>query len=259
MLVGPFGHQYFLQQAHLFQLPCPAQHGRTPGDPQADPEGRLRGAVPRDIPYDRVDRAVHGLDDVVEVTAQQAVGAPRLVPGDGLEVVAAQQRDGEEATFQPGVLLGHLLVRAEGSRGLFDLLALERVAEGPAQRLRVEPSLDEIVLRTGRHGGEARLALGQAGEDHDGGVRGAADDTGDGVDSLRVRQVQVEQHTDRSGAGGQEPLGLGQRLAPGERGVQVAVGEHLLHEERVARVVLDEQQDRVAGPQGVAYDRCGLL
>lgn len=181
------------------------------------------------------------------------MGAAGFVPRGRAEVLAVQQRDGEQAAFEPGVLLGYPLVGAQGRGCAFDLLALEGVADGAAEGLGVEVALAEVVLGTGGDGGEPGLGLGEAGQHDDGGVGGGVHDAGDRVEAVHVREVQVEQDADQSVAPGEVALGLGEGADADQFGVEVAVGERLLQQERVAGVVLDEKQYGVDGSEGAAH------
>lgn len=248
MRVGAFGDQDLLQQPDLFEPAGRAQYRRAPGHPQTDTQRRLRGPVPRHIADHRVHRAVGGLHHVVEVTAEQGVRPARRVPGHRFEGVVVQQGHGQQPAFEAGVLPRHQPVGAQRRRGLLDLLALEGVTDRAAQRLRIEPSLDEVVLGAGRHGRQARIGLGPARQHHDGRIRRRLDDPGHGVQAVHIGQMQIEQYAARGPAAGQEPARLRERPAPGQRGIQLAVREHLLDEEGVTGVVLDQQDHGVDLP-----------
>lgn len=108
-----------------------------------------------------------------------------------------QQGHGQQPAFEAGVLPRHQPVGAQRRRGLLDLLALEGVTDRAAQRLRIEPSLDEIVLGAGRHGRQAGICLGPAGQHDDGRIGRRLDDPGHGVQAVHIGQMQIEQYAAR--------------------------------------------------------------
>ncbi len=247
--VRALGDEDLLQQRDLLGLGRTAQDGGTPGHPQADAERGLGRAVPGDIADHRVHGAVRGLHDVVEVPAEEPVDPSRLVPGTGVEPVVPQQRDGQQTALQAGVLLGDQPVGAQGRRCPFHFLALEGVADRAREDLGAETPLDQVVLGAAGDRAEPGPRVLQAGQDDDRGLAVRLQDLAHRVQPVDVGEVQIEEHADRRGGGVQESAGLGQRLAPGEGGVQLAVGEHLLDEQRVTRVVLDQQDRGVDVPQ----------
>lgn len=259
MGVGPLGDEYLLQQPDLLALGDTGEYGRAPRDPETDPQGRLRGPVPRHVTDHRVHGAVRGLHHVVEVAAQQPVGAPGLVARGHPEAVVEQQRDRQQGPLQTCVLLSDQPTGPHGRRRPLGMLALEGVTDRTAQHLGVDPALDEIVLGALRHRGQPRLGLVEARQDDDSRVGGRLDELTDRVEAVGIGEVQIQQDADRGAAAEQEPPGLRHRLAPRERGVELAVGEHLLDQQRVPRVVLDEEQCRVDVPDGRVGDRHTLL
>ena len=98
-----------------------AEHERSPRDPQADAERRPSGAVAGDVADHGLDRAVGVLHGVVEVAAEQRALAARPVVG-GNQLRVGDQRRGQQAALQAGVLLGvhardlELLARLVGRR-----------------------------------------------------------------------------------------------------------------------------------------------
>jgi hypothetical protein len=247
------GYEEFLQPGHLFGARDTAEHQRAPGDPRRDTEGGLVGAVPGDVTDHRVDRAVDALHDVVEVTAQQRLRAPGTVAGHRFHARAAQQGPGQQSAFQAGVLLGLHTAGLEGDCRPLGLLALDRVAHRASEQARFDPALDQVVLRAGGDGGESGLLLGESGEDHDSGPFGARPYPGERLQPLGVRQMQVEQDT--VGYVGCERLGcLGHRPHPLQPYLQRAVGDQFLHQQRVTRVVLDQQDGGLPGHPGLGPD-----
>lgn len=259
MGIGPLGDEYLLQQPDLLALRDTGEYGRAPRDPETDPQGRLRGPVPRHVTDHRVDGAVRGLHHVVEVAAQEPVRASCLVARGHQEAVVQQQRDRQQGPLQAGVLLGDQLTGAHGRRRPLGVLALEGVPDRAAQHLGVDPPLDQVVLGALRHRGQPGLGLVETRQDDDGRVRGRLDELADGVEAVDIGEMQIQQDADRGAAAEQEPPGLRHRLAPRERGVELAVGEHLLDQQCVPRVVLDEEQGRVDVPDGRVDVRQPLL
>ena len=241
VFVLPLGHQQLLQQAHHGQRRGPGQDQRAPGHPEADAERRLGHAVPADIADDRVHGAVRGLHHVVEVAAEQRVGPARAVPGDHLEIAGADQRGGQQGPLQPRVLLRPQRADLQLRGRLLDLLALRGVPDGAAEHIGRGLPLDQVVLGAGRDRGQRGALLGQPGEHHHRGTRRGGQQLGDRVDPLHIGQVQVEQHAARGRRPGGHLLGLGQRPHPGQRGLHAAVREQLLDQQRIPRVILDQQ------------------
>ncbi len=103
---------------------------------------------------------------VVEVAAEQAVLTSRPVTRNHLDVVAAQQGNRQQAALEPGVLAGSRLTRLQGSRIVLGTLALDGVPDRARQQVAVDPALDQVVLRAGRHGRESRSVLGETGHHH---------------------------------------------------------------------------------------------
>lgn len=141
------------------------------------------------------------------------------------------------------------------------MLALDRVPDGAHEDVGLQAALDQVVLGPRRDGGEAGLLLGEAGEDDHGGLGGVGQHLVEGVESVGVGQVQVQQDALRRLA-----LQPGQGLREGARAtesdVDPAVRDQLLDEEGVTLVVLDEQDARgKSAPQragAVLLDRRGL-
>ena len=105
---------------------------RAPGDAQLHAERRLVGAVPADVADHRVHRAVGGADGVVEVAAEQGAAAAGAVAGGEAQRGALQQRGGQQAALQPGVLLGAQPGLGELALGEVGAFALDRVADRAA-------------------------------------------------------------------------------------------------------------------------------
>jgi len=249
VLVLPLSHQQLLQQSHHGQRRGPGQDQRAPRHPEADTERRLGHAVPADIADDRVHGAVRGLHHVIEVAAEQRVGPARTVPGDHLEIAGADQRGGQQSPLQPGVLLRAERADLQLRGSLLDLLALRGVPDSAAEDVWRGLALDQVILGAGRDRGQASALLGQPGEHHHRGARDGGQQLGDRVDPLHIGQVQVEQDAAWGRRPGGHVLGLGQRPHPRQRGLHAAVREQLLDQQRIARVILDQQhRGRLAEP-----------
>ncbi len=231
-------------------------HQGAPGDAQAHPECGLVGTVPADVADEHVHSAVLGLDDVVEVAAEQRLLASGPVAGHDVHFAGAvQHRRRQQSAFEAGVLPGLQPAGLQRDGGVLGLLALDGVAHGAAEQVRLHASLDEIVLRAGGDRRQARLLLGEAGQYHDRDAGGVLLDPREGVHALRVGQMQIQQ--DAVGqAGVQFGARRGHRLNPFQAHALGAVRHQFLDDERVARVVLDQQDRRLLpGPVGVQSDR----
>ena len=228
-----------------------ADHERAPGDPQRHTECRGVRAVAGDVADHGVHGAVGGLDRVVEVAAEQRAAPARAVVRGEDEMLVVDQRRRQQAALEAGVLLRVQARDLELAARLVRAQALDRVVHGAGQTLAVDLALDQVVLRARADGFHPAALVVEPGEDEHRDVRAVGLEPVQPGQALRVRQVQVQQHA----------VDLGQVLAPrlGERRhpddlhVRAADVEQLLDEQRVAVVVLDEQQpDRAGGRRGVA-------
>ena len=94
-----------IQLAHPLGTAKAGEGQRAPGDAQRDPQGRLVGPVPGDVADHDVHGAVGGLDEVVEVTAEQCVLPARPVAGDDLDTrIVQQQGRRQQPAFKSCVL-----------------------------------------------------------------------------------------------------------------------------------------------------------
>ena len=158
---------------------------------------------------------------------------------------------------------GQLLQRAEGLRQLaqeldadneaqrqrllaayqciFGVLAENRIADRPRQRLIFRVALDQVVLGTCRHSLRAEVAVGCAGEHNDRDHRYEALDGPDTLQALRVGKPEVEHDAVRR-IDAHLRHRLSQRPGPIENDVGTEGSlQHQLCESSVAIVVLDEQ------------------
>ena len=216
-----------------------AEHERAPGDPQADAERGGVRAMAGDVADHDVDGAVGGLDGVVEVAAEQRPLASRPVVGGQPQRRVADQRRGQQAALQPRVLLGVGARELELLAGLLGAPALDRVADRARQPLPVDLALDQVVLRARGDGLDPAPLVVEAGEHEHRQVRAVGLDLVQRRQALRVGQVEIEQHA-------VDLLvlpapGLRQRRGAHDLDQRAADREQLLDEQRVAVVVLDEQ------------------
>ena len=243
-------------------------------------DGRERGlaAAPR-------DRRRHALEQNHRAVALQQVqlelvrGRPAVAPrlGVGLRHVAVLRRD-ELPDQLPDQVVGalepehrrqglvgetddavhvnhHALDRAldqvaiqslAAADGLIGRVPLDRVADGAIEQRAVDFGLDEVVLRALAHRTGRHLLVGEAGENDDRRLRGFGARAQEGVHPLAVGQIQIEQ--DRA-----EPLraqafeGVAQPVGVRQRHRMVRVLQHLAHEARVGRIVLDQQDLQLRG------------
>ncbi len=117
--------------------------------------------------------------------------------------------------------------------------ALDRVADRACQALAVDLALDQIVLRAGGDGVDAATLVVEAGQDEHGEVHAVGLELVQRGQALRVGQVEVQQHA--VDVVEVLPPGLRQRRRAHDLDVRAADGQQLLDEQRVAVVVLDEQ------------------
>ena len=113
-------------------------------------------------------------------------------------------------------------------------------------------ALDQVILRSGPDRLLAQVLVRLPGQHHDGRLRVELQQLPQPLQAAGVRQAQVEQHAGRLGDHGRG-LAEGPRAQDDDRRVHVA--QQLLHEQRVAVVVLDEQDARLVavarGSRGV--------
>ena len=117
--------------------------------------------------------------------------------------------------------------------------ALDRVAHRPREALPVDLALDQVVLRAGGHGLRAAHLVVEAREDEHRQLHALGLELVQRGQAMRVGQVEVEQDA----VDLLEVLAprLGERVGADELDVRTADREELLDEQRVAVVVLDEQ------------------
>ena len=179
------------------------------------------------------------LHRVVEVAAQQRAPAARAVVGGQLQAGIADQRGRQQAALEAGVLLGVQARDLELLARLVRAPALDRVAHGARQSLPVDLALDQVVLRARGDRVDAAPLVVEAGQDEHGQVHAIGLERVQRRQAVGVRQVEVQQHA----VDVVEVLAprLGERHRPHDLDVRAADREQLLDEQRVAVVVLDEQ------------------
>ena len=181
------------------------EHERAPRDPQADAERGLVGAVAADVGDHRLDRAVGALHGVVEVAAEQGAAAAGLVVGRQADHAVVDQRRGQQAALQAGVLGGD---QPRGLELLLDLLgppALDGVADRAGEQPAVDLALDQVVLgAVGDRLGAPALVV-EAGEDDDRGRVLVAAQVVQGLEARRRRGARGRAARSRSRSGPSPP------------------------------------------------------
>ena len=138
--------QYLLQAVQDLVLGHLRQYESTPGNAQRDAERRLVHAVPAHVPDEQLQVAGVGGDRVEEVPAEQGPVAARSIDGVQGGVGVVHQRLGEQPPLQAGRLGLAQLDLAQQARVLVGALALDGVADRPAERGSVDGPLDQVVL-----------------------------------------------------------------------------------------------------------------
>ena len=218
--------------------------------------------MPADVADHHVDRAVRHLDRVEEVAAEQRAPAARAVVRRERQRRVADQRLGQQPALEAGVLARlelrdrELLLRQLGPA------ALDRVAQRAGEQRAARRALDEVVLGAGRDRLDPAPLVVEPGQDEHGQPGRQRAQVAQPGEALGVREVEVEQHAVEAG---QARAGrLGQRA--GARQLDVRVGELqlLLDEQRVAVVVLHEEDAHALGRErrggdvdGVVHGRSG--
>ena len=228
------------------------QHQRAPRHPQADAESGFSRATPAYVADERVHPSVGRLDHVVEVPAEQVLLTAGQAPRRHAQPRVSQQRRGQQAALQPGVLLGLNLRHPEFPLGFLGPAPLDRVPDHAMQHVPGYLALDQVVLRSGPDRLLAQVLVRLPGQHHDGRLRVDPQQLPQPLQANGVGQAQVEQHAGRLGDHG-TGLAEGARTLEDHRGVHLT--QQLLHEQRVAVVVLNEQDGR---PVRVTGGGCGV-
>ena len=130
--------------------------------------------------------------------------------------------------------------RVQFDRRQLGALPLDRIEQRAPQRFGFHSSFDEVVLRTGGHRGYPEVLVVQPGQHHnrDGGI--ALADALEGVDTVGVGQIQIQQHAIGTVAC-QLPLGIRNRSRPSEIDIDSGVGDQLFYQQRVGSIVLHQE------------------
>ena len=147
------------------------QHHGAPRHPQADAERGLGRAAAADVADEGVHPAIRGLDHVVEVPAEQMVLAAGQAACRHAQPRVRQQRRGQQATLQPGVLLGQDLRHVQRPLCLLRAPPLDRVPDDPVQHVPGDLALDQVILGAGPDRLFPQVLARLAGEHDDGRIR----------------------------------------------------------------------------------------
>ena len=161
-----------------------------------------------------------------------------------------QDRLGQQAALEAARLLGEHLGPAQLLAHVVGLAALDGVEDRAAQAVAVDAALDQVVLRACGHRLDAALDVAVAGEHEVGDVRHRPRAALQRAEAARVGQPEVEQHAvDRLGAQQLERLGERPHAQDVER--RLFLAQQLADQERIALVVLDEEEaQRCPGRRG---------
>jgi hypothetical protein len=207
--------------------------------------------VAGDVADHEVDAVVIRLDRVVEVAAEQRPLAAGPIAGADPEALVGQQRDREQPALEAGGLLGQHLRGAQLLADRVGLPALDGVEDRAAQPVAVDAALDEVVLRARGDGLDPALHVPVAGQDEVRDARLGGAQALERAEAGGVREAEVEQHA-VGRVGRQRVDRRGQRAHVADIDARVLLLQQLGDEERVALVVLDEQepQRRCGGAYG---------
>jgi hypothetical protein len=248
----PLAHEHLLQLGQQLRLVHPGQHERAPGDAQQRTQRGLVGAVAADVADDRVHRAGRAEDGVEEVAADERARAPRPVEGPGAHRAPREQGRGQQTALEACGLGGGQLLLPQPQQARLGSAPLHGVAHRPDQDLTVDLALDQVVLCPGRHRRHPEVLIVDTGQHaHRSGPVGAQD-AAQPVEALRAGQVQIEQHAVRPAQQITREDG-GHRVGHGDLERRIRLREQLLHQEDVARIVLDQQHAPRGGGGGFGH------
>ncbi len=201
-----------------------------------------------DVADHQAHMSIGRLGDVEEVAAQKRPVTPRVVARRDPDRVVADQRSRCKPAFQAGDLTRLGLGQAKLLAGLVGLTATDRIANRSRQLIAIHMALDQIVLRACLDGAGAGRLLAEPGEDDQRNPRRLRTKTHDGVKSLSVGKLQIQQQTV------DVVLELCERLCEctgaGEPGSGKGAFEQILDEQGIAVVVLDQQNAEVIARSG---------
>ncbi len=135
-----------------------------------------------------------------------------------------------------------------GSQLLLGPLALDGVSQHSRKQLAFDPPFDEVVLRAGADRFQRQPLIIESRDDHDRLVAGVLLHVPEGLESLTVRQPQVQEHHVDTVL-----LHVAQRsvqpVAPLEleRGSVLLLAQHVHDQARVAWIVLDQEDSNRRG------------
>ncbi len=133
------------------------------------------------------------------------------------------------------------LVRGHSARVL-EGLALDRVANRPHQAVRVDPTLDQIVLRALLQGLDGKRLVVEAAKDDKRDVRGRGVGAPHSFQALGVGQSEVKEN-EVDPALGEMLLGLAHALDVRQLGVlSVLFAEHLAEQPSVSGIIFDDEE-----------------
>ena len=174
-------------------LGCRAgEHHRSPGDAEGDADGGFGRPVPADVTDHGPDGAVVAHDGVVEVAAEERVGAGAIA-GGRLKVWSVDVEHGEQAAGE-AIVLGLLALGEEEPDAVsLGTAALDGEANGLGDAEAVDLALHEVVLGAGSHRGDAALAVVEAGQHDDRQVGRPVAEADDRLDALGVGEPEVDE------------------------------------------------------------------
>ena len=236
-----FGTENPFEFAHSIGSAQTGEREGTPRDAQRNAERGFIGTVAGDVADHDVHRPVRGLDEIVEIAAEQRVLPTRDIPRDDLDAGVVQQQWGRrEAALEAGVLPCPELAGVQLDGGELRSFPLDRVQHRAPQHLRFDPALDQVVLSARSDRRHAEVLVVQPREHHDRQVWVGGLDAFEGGDAVGVGQVEIQQHAVRPGQH-QLAFGVCHRLCPDAVDVGGGVSDEFLDQDRVAPVVLHQQ------------------
>ena len=159
---------------------------------------------------------------------------------------AARQRRWQKPTFEANGFGGDELLFPQPQQARFSAAALDGVADGADQQRPVDLALDQVVLGARGDGVGAEALVVEAGEHADGGERIGREQRAQPLEARVPGEVEVEQHAVDVFEVRQC---LGHRPGDGQRHVRVHFRDQFTDEERITRIVLDQQQPPHRLPQ----------
>ena len=223
-------------------LGCRAgEHHRAPCDAEGDSDGGFGRSVPADVTDHRPDGAVVEHDGVVEVATEESVGAGP-VAGGGLKVRSVDVEHGKQAASE-AIVLGPLSLGEEEADAVsLGPAALDGEVDGLGDAEAVDLALHEVVLGAGTQRGDASLTVVEAGQHDDRQVGRPVAEADDRLDALGVGEPEVDE---RAVVARGHLEGRADRRHAAKVEALSGVGQQLLDEERIAVIVLHQQEAEV--------------